>query len=237
MKLKYITPALLLSCAIAQAQEAPQARTLSFELTNLTQGIVFTPLLIAAHGPATDLFEIGKPASPSLQALAEGGAIAPLAEEFTTVGAAVIENPAAGPLMPVNSTVVAGFDAQGHQYLSLAAMLLPTNDGFVGLDAWPIPSEPGTYTLMLNAYDAGTEANDERVVDGGGMPGTAGIPAVPLFSSGTGGAGITTTITNETVHIHPGNIGDSDLQGGASDLVNHQHRWLNPVAKLVITVE
>ena len=34
------------------------------------------------------------------------------------------------------------------------------------------------------------------------------------------------------VHIHPGNLGDDDLEAGMSDLDNTVHRWLNPVAML-----
>ena len=47
------------------------------------------------------------------------------------------------------------------KYLSIAAMFLPSNDGFVGVDSWPIPTQPGTYTFRMNGYDAGTEANAE----------------------------------------------------------------------------
>ena len=125
--------------------------------------------------------------------------------------------------------------AEGNMYLSLTAMLLPTNDGFVGLDSWKIPSEAGTYTFTVNAYDAGTEANDE-IVNGGGAPGVAGIPGAP-GGSGTGGTGVTDMEENTYVHIHRGSLGDDDLAGGKSDLDNTVHRWLNPVAKLVVTVK
>ena len=116
-------------------------------------------------------------------------------------------------------------------------MLLPTNDGFVGLDSWMIPTEAGTYTVYLNAYDAGTEANDELVVEGSGMPGTPGIPAAPGGNAGMNGSGVTSSETNMMVHIHPGNLGDDDLEAGMSDLDNTVHRWLNPVALLTVTVK
>jgi hypothetical protein len=38
------------------------------------------------------------------------------------------------------------------------------------------------------------------------------------------------------VHIHRGNFGDADAAGGTSDMVNSIHRWLNPVAKVTVTV-
>ena len=53
-----------------------------------------------------------------------------------------------------------------------------------GLDGMPIPIRPGVYTVYLNGYDAGTEANDE-VITGGGAPGVPGIPGDPGGNSGT----------------------------------------------------
>lgn len=128
------------------------------------------------------------------------------------------------------------FDTGDQKYLSILAMLLPTNDGFVGLDAWSIPEQPGDYTLYLNAYDAGTEVNDE-IVNGGGAPGTPGIPANPGANGGMNGTGVTTIENNNSVHIHRGNIGDTDAAGGASDVDARIHRWLNPVAKVIVTVK
>ena len=68
---------------------------------------------------------------------------------------------------------------------ALVAMLLPTNDGFVGMDALEIPTAPGTYLYPLVGFDAGTETNDE-LITGGGAPGVAGIPADPGVSSPRG---------------------------------------------------
>ena len=48
------------------------ARDVEVEITNLTNGLYFTPLLVAVHNDHTDLFEVGTPASPELQAMAEG---------------------------------------------------------------------------------------------------------------------------------------------------------------------
>jgi len=39
-------------------------------------------------------------------------------------------------------------DTGANDFLSVAAMILPSNDGFVGIDSWPIPAEAGTYTLF-----------------------------------------------------------------------------------------
>ena len=134
------------------------------------------------------------------------------------------------------STTYSITTSEGNNYLSLATMILPSNDGFTGISQWKIPEEAGTYTVNLNAYDAGTEANDE-LITGGGAPGVAGIPAAPGSNSGSNGTGVTTTETNTMIHIHPGTLGDDDAMGGKSDLTNTVHRWLNPVATLTVVVK
>ena len=212
------------------------SEVISVEITNLTHGTYFTPILVSSHPYGNHFFELGQSSSPALQAMAEGGDISGLVTQANTMGAISAEDPAGGPLAPGQSTSVASMDTGSNTQLSIMAMILPTNDGFVGLDSWTIPSEPGQYTIMLDAYDAGTEANDE-VVNGAGAPGALGIPANPGGNGGTGGTGVTTAETTTTVHVHRGVIGDTNATGGASDLDSRIHRWLNPVAKVVVTVE
>jgi hypothetical protein len=212
------------------------AQDVDITITNLTNGIYFTPLLVAAHRHDTHLFQAGSAASANLQAMAEGGDISGLAADLMGIGANSVENPAGGLLAPGASASAHLLTDKGNRNLSIVAMLLPTNDGFVGLDGLRIPKKRGTYTYYLNGYDAGTEANNE-VINGGGAPGVLGIPADPGGNSGTGAGGVTITEHNPTVHIHRGTLGDSDLIGGASDLDSAVHHWLNPVAKLVITVK
>lgn len=211
------------------------AQDLNITITNLTHATYFTPLLISAHPEGNHLFQLGVAATSNLQAMAEGGDISGLVTDTTTLGADNVENPAGGLLAPGNSTTFSLMTAIGNDHLSLTAMLLPTNDGFVGLDALKIPTSAGTYRYTLNSYDAGTEANDE-IVNGGGTPGVPGIPADPGGIAGTGGTGVTATEANSVVHIHRGVIGDMDATSGISDLDSRVHRWLNPVAELVIMV-
>ncbi|MEL0605399.1 spondin domain-containing protein [Pseudoalteromonas undina] len=231
------TSALTLATLLAVASQTTQAAELDLELTNLTQGIHFTPVLITAHDAEGKLFEVATEASTALQTMAEGGNIAELMAQASAAGSDMVANPAEGLLAPTASVSATLMTADTNEYLSLTAMLLPTNDGFVGLNSWKIPTEAGTYTVYLNAYDAGTEQNNELVVEGSGAPGTLGIPAAPGGDAGTGGAGLTSTDSNVNVHIHPGNLGDDDLNAGSSDLSNTVHRWLNPVAKLTVTVK
>lgn len=209
------------------------------EITNLTHGVYFTPLLVTAHGEAKRLFEPGMSASAELQAMAEGGDTSGLLTDLGGEDMDTVNNPAGGLLMPGATTSLMLAPQTDHTMLSLVAMILPSNDAFVGLDSISIPTTPGTYTFHANAYDAGTEVNNELIDADGGMPGTLGVPAgaADLSGVGSGGSGVADSEANMMVHIHRGVLGDTDATGGRSDLDSRVHRWLNPVARIVVTVQ
>ncbi|MCJ8312356.1 MAG: hypothetical protein HRU38_09115 [Saccharospirillaceae bacterium] len=226
----------LLLSSILLSSFAAQAAQLEISVQNLTQGMVFTPSIIAAHDSSAYIFKTGMKASDALQAMAEGGDTALLNTMLMDAGANTVITE--GMLAPAGQYSVMLNTDMENMYLSLGAMLLPTNDAFTGLDSWMIPTQAGTYTIMINAYDAGTEANTELMLPmAGGVPGVVGIPGDPTMAAGTGGSGVADMSPNQMVHIHPGNIGDDMESGGASDLSNTVHRWLNPVAKVTVTVK
>jgi hypothetical protein len=218
------------------ASGALSAQEIGIAITNLTNATYFTPLLITAHDARTHLFEPGTEATPQLQAMAEGGDLSGLILDVEAQGDDYVANPAGGLLSPgATAEAVLDLHSRKARYLSLVGMLIPTNDGFVGLDSLEIPRARGVYTYYLPGYDAGTEANDE-IITGGGAPNTPGIPADPGGHAGVGGIAQVGPDANPTVHIHRGVIGDDDPLGGPSDLDARVHGWQNPVAKLVITV-
>lgn len=265
MKLKTITSVLLANFA----GTAVNAQTIEVAITNLTHAQSFTPRLVVAHDATVDTFEAGTEASTALAWLAEAGVIedeqnansagqnfeALLGPESTDNGSNTWRR--FGGLVPPSTELSYSFDTMGYPYLSVLTMLIPTNDAFAGLDSIAIPTEPGTYTYNVNAYDAGTELNDELnsartdVVEAGtgnalggyGLPGVAGGPASPV-PLGVGGTGVAVQIANGEVedgtdgpvHIHRNVLGDTDDAGGASDLGSTVHRWLNPVARITIVV-
>ena len=228
----------ILTLTLAAAPLIVQAAEFDVEIHNPTRGLYYTPLLVTAHPPNMKLFEAGEAASSELQAMAEGGDIMPLVTALDSAGATTVANPAAGLLAPGETTtaIVNTNNATANTQLSIVAMLLPTNDGFLALNSLTVPTQPGTYTYNLNAYDAGTEANDE--LRGSGAPGQAGMPVPPpldpvLRTNGTGAA----SNAEGYVHIHRGNLGDTDTTGGKSDIVSTLHRWLNPVTRVTVTVK
>jgi hypothetical protein len=237
-----ILPTLLLTSSLFLSIFANTAYAQKFTVTvkNLTHGSHFTPLLIAAHDANTHLFQAGELATISLQAMAEGGSISALSSDLTSTGATLSENPAAGLLAPGGEvqTTMLNTNGTNNGYLSVVAMVLPSNDGFVGLSNWKIPNKAGSYTLNINAYDAGTEANNELLgATDAGAVGVLGAPGAPSGSAGTNGTGAATEDTNKKVHIHRGILGDFDSKGGVSDFDSRVHRWLNPVARITVIVE
>ena len=220
-----------------------QASAAEFSVTvkNLTNATWFTPLLITAHSRNTDLFETGESATEALRAMAEGGDISGLLAYVNGRGADSVANPAGGLLAPGAAVHDVFFDTDRsrNRYLSIVAMLLPTNDGFVGLDSLRIPRIPGTYTYYLNGFNKRLSATSlNELITGGGARGEPGIPADPGDNAGTGGTGAVDIDANinTNVHIHPSVLGDTDPAGGISDLDSTIHRWQNPVAEVIIEV-
>ena len=226
----------LAGALLTSLSSVSQAADLTIEIQNLTQGIYYTPFLVAAHTPDASLFELGEAATDELTMMAEGGDVSGLVSLVDGLDGNVAEVQGELTAPGTTRTFMLSTD-DANTALSITAMLLPTNDGFVGLDNWDIPTEAGTYTVFLNAYDAGTEANDE--IRGSGAVGEAGMPVPPPLDPllGSNGTGVTTEEDNETVHIHRGNLGDSMEDGGSSDVNSTIQRWLNPVAKVTVTVQ
>ena len=104
--------------------------TFHVTITNLTNAITFTPILVASHRRPVDIFEFGSPASDDLSLVAEAGDTGSL-EKSLIANHQVIDVQSSGALMPGKSTTVIVSAAHGARRISLASMMLPTNDGFI----------------------------------------------------------------------------------------------------------
>jgi hypothetical protein len=183
-------------------------------ITNVTRGQSFTPFLVATHRKGVKLFEAGQPASPELAALAEGGATAPLATKLASLPEVKDTTSTGGLLGPGQSVTVRLRMDDGFDHLSLAAMLVPTNDGFVTLNGVKGPRGQEVLEFEAPAYDAGSEPNDELC---------ANIPG-PVC----GGEGGSPSADGEGyVHIHTG-------IHGIGNLVASDRDWRNPVAEISV---
>lgn len=226
---------LAIAAATMGAVSSANAAEFEVTVTNLTSGVYFTPLIASAHSPDVAMFNAGHEASSQLQAIAEGGDVSSMAELLGSVGASVATGD--GLLAPGASATLTVNSSDTNTVLSIASMLLPTNDGFVGLNSVSLPDSMGTTSrYYARGYDAGTEANDELV--GSGAPGEAGFPAPPpvvASGTGTGGHGVPGHAEG-FISVHRGVLGDLDPTGGVSDINAAVHRWNNPVASITVTM-
>jgi hypothetical protein len=210
-----IALAALLPLGSALAQE----RGFEVTVTNLTRGQQFTPILVASHREGVRLFDLGSPASPELATPAEEGNTAPL--RTLLAGMPEVQGIAgsAGLLDPGASVTISVAAGGPFDRVSVAAMLIPTNDGFFAINDAEGPNGNRILTLLSSAYDAGSEVNDELC---------ASIPG-PFFDEcgGPGGGAMVTGGEEGYVHIHAGIHGIGDMSAGARD-------WRNPVAQITI---
>ncbi|MDS4031208.1 MAG: spondin domain-containing protein [Candidatus Contendobacter sp.] len=208
-----LTAFLLLTAPLTGAQ-AQFVRGVMYEvtITNITRGSLFAPILVASHRSGVSLFALGEPASAELAMLAEGGNVEPLAQALRADSRVVDVANSGGPLEPGQSVTVQ-VAAQGADHISLAAMIVPTNDGFIALNGVEAPRS-GSETHWVPGYDAGSEPNDELCVSIPG-PQCGGEGASPL----AGG--------EDFVHVHSGIHGIADLKA-------EEYDWRNPVAVVTI---
>ena len=200
-------------------------------ITNLTSGQPITPPVIATHNRMASLFATGTDASEGIQAIAENGNNAPLVAALSSNVnvAAVVEGTA--PLVPGGNPGATPFASSATytittsgkaRYVSIAAMLICTNDGFTGINSARLPSRK--VTLYAVAYDARTEQNTEDFADI--VPPCQGLIGVSSDDEGTG-ASNPMLAEDGFVIPHAGVHGGYDLDPSI-------HDWADPVAKIVI---
>ena len=193
-------------------------------LTNLTVGApaqggqIFSPPIFVTHGHGFSIGASGEAASAELTALAETGNNGPLAaltmgsDAVGSVHAFSTSTPEVVFPGAFVSAVVSASSDMG--YLSLATMLVATNDGIVLANSLPLFDEDGnprSFTMDLIAYDAGTEDNNELATH---VPG-------PPFEGGERAP------TADPIMAHPGIAGIGDV--GAT------FGWTEPTATVTVS--
>ncbi|MGI8923890.1 MAG: spondin domain-containing protein [Fimbriimonadales bacterium] len=203
-------------------------RNYRITLENMTTGQVFSPGVIATHTKDATVWQQGQPASEGIRLIAEDGdqstAVADLTVASGVFDVVDITTPTnrIGGLAPIPNPQMFEISARGNaNRLSLAVMLICTNDGFTGLSGVKLPggSKPDVYEV--GAWDAGSEQNNElfnQIVDPCGEAGP--VPG------GNDGNGRVATIGGVIV-AHSG------IQG-RGDLTVASHGWQFPVARITI---
>jgi hypothetical protein len=224
--------------AAPTAAAPTSAKAYRITITNLTTGQPMTPPVVALTRKSLDVFTVGRAATFELQQIAENGDNGPLVDFLD--GKSNVGDFAEGtaPIVPAGSPGDAMFDqsvtfeldrdSAGARFLSLASMLICTNDGFSGVDRLRLPHRAGvTKSVHTLGYDAGTEANTEDFGDI--VP-----PCQPLMgvTGSDPGTGISdpALAANGVIHHHSGITGRRDLQVDV-------HGWDTDAPVMEVTIE
>ncbi len=203
----------------------PPMATFEVTVSNTTNAQPLSPAAVVAHRTGFSVFAVGSPASQGLEQLAEGGDNT----AFLTAAAAdsnvVTSASGAAPIGPAGSETISltveDRDRPGLQ-ISVATMLVNTNDAFSGLNAVAVETLAVGGVMRFNAiaYDAGTEADSEMAIH---IPGPAG-----------GGEGFNAARDDEgdRVSMHSGVVSRDD--GLATSDLSEQHRFDNPAVRVSI---
>ncbi|GMM90547.1 spondin domain-containing protein [Vibrio fortis] len=192
-------------------------------VTNLTPSQPMSPLAVLSHNGNFELFAIGSSASTELEYLAEGGSNSQLIDLMNSDSNVYQGVSGNGLILPgEGDTVTLTLNYKQAKYLSLASMLVNTNDAFIGESGINIKtlSVGETFTMNMDVWDSGTEVNSETAAT---IPGPAG-----------GGEGFNAARDDtDAVSFHSGVISQDD--GLTASTLSASHRFLNPGARLSIT--
>lgn len=156
----------------AAAAPAFSQTTVQVTVHNLAApaGIAFAPLHVGFHGGSFDAFDIGTAAGEAIVSVAEGGAGGAWQAAFATADPGATRGTVGGLLLPgASATLSFQVDALSNPYFSFAAMVVPSNDFFIGNDG-PMryrlfddqgQLQIGSITqLASQIWDAGSEVFD-----------------------------------------------------------------------------
>ena len=187
---------------------------------NLTQNQTLTPAVVAAHDNNFKLFRNHRPASDGLQQLSENGGVPALLAELGANGhVQSAEATTGGAIAPGASANVLITTTSGANRISVAAMLICSNDGFASVRGARTSQHRGQTTRYGAAWDAGTEINTQLFGDL--VPPCSGNPNV-----GTGETN-PALAENGTVHRHRGITDGGDLSPAT-------HGFKIPVIKVTV---
>jgi len=187
-------------------------------ITNLTYAQPMSPIAVVLHNEG-QLWELGEMASVALENLAESGdnsMVMALDMVLAGQSGADVLMPGATELIDVTLTDTMPM------MLSLATMLVNTNDAFTGINAMEITNLAigESISLRTSSYDAGTEKNSEMMST---IPGPA-----------DGGEGYNATRDDvDFISMHAGVVSVDD--GLSTSILTQAHRFDNPTLAISIT--
>ncbi len=210
---------LAISAQPVLADDDDNGRWYEVTVTNITPGSgmvagqIFNGLVVATHNKYFRLFTLGLPASDGLAAVAEDADTSVLVPALMAdPDVQDVQTNPDDPILPGESGSVTVTADKRHRFLSLATMLVTTNDAFATLNGVRLPRK-GSTSFFSVAYDAGSEANTEECSD---------IPGPPC------GNNFHPDIEAEGyVSVHSG-------IHGIGDIFPEERDWRNPVAWITV---
>jgi len=199
--------------------ETPTPVNYSYEVsvTNLTAAQPMSPVAVILHNEQ-HFWQVGTTASVALEHLAESGDNSQFLAQTSVLAMASgtdVIMPSASETLTVTLT-----DTQP-QLITVASMLVNTNDAFTGIDAMDVSTMAvgESITVMTMTYDAGTEKNSEMMST---IPGPA-----------AGGEGFNSERDDvDWVSMHAGVVTQDD--GLSTSALNLAHRFDNPTLSVTI---
>jgi hypothetical protein len=213
MKRSILTTVLVLLAALTALPAFGQTR-FTVKITNVSANQIVSPPVVAVHSPRARLFTPGEPASDGLAALAEDADAAGLLAELDANPFVADVAMGESVLLPGDTVTLEVRASAAAPLLSAVGMLVTTNDGFFGLDGFPITGGLWRKSTTAPAWDAGSEANTESCDHIPGPP--CGNPFVRVTDGAEG-----------AIVVHPGIQGTGDLAAPEWD-------WRNPVVDVVV---
>ncbi|MBI3345983.1 MAG: PEP-CTERM sorting domain-containing protein [Burkholderiales bacterium] len=198
----------MLAAAMLVMAGAANAADVKVTLTQLAPagGVGIAPLWVGLHNGSFDAFDAGYAASLGIERAAEDGSAAQLSTIFAATASAGVQGTLPGPpAFPgaVRSLNLSGVDLAGaNRYFSYAAMVVLSNDFFIGNDnatQFDLSglAHGGKVSLLVggagHVWDAGTEVNDFRYSLANGAFGIGGGQTAP--NQGTDEHGVVHLVT------------------------------------------
>ena len=219
MKRNRAVLALVVAVVVIGAPMTASAQSMyEVKITNVTPGQWFAPILAVTHSPDMNIFLPGTQASAELREMAEVGDVSGLMMMYEGM-MGVMDVQMTGMTMPGVTTEIMISGMYGYR-VSLVSMLVPTNDAFLGANMM-LPGEGGMMGYA-NAYDAGTEMNDEMCSSIPNPPPTDWAECGGMLGAGA------------RIGMGEGGIVISNGINGQGDFMPMMRDWKNPVARITV---
>lgn len=227
--MKTLTQAALAAAASLALSGAALATDVKVTLTQLAPpgGVGIAPLWVGFHNGSFDAFDAGFAASLGIERAAEDGNASQLGTIFAATASGGVQGTLPGPpAFPgaVRALTLNGLDLAGaNRYFSYAAMVVLSNDFFIGNDnatQFDLAglAHGGKVSLLVGGagqvWDAGTEVNDFRYSLANGAFGIGG--GQTAANQGSDEHGVVHVVTGNP---YPGFLGQ--------DLVPAGYQWGN----------